>query len=495
MTSSEATVDPALDFDRIELSAFPHARTATPRPKPVTLAQFLDTIEHGRYAKVVEQARTLYAQYKAGQIDKSVYQTFKERRLEAVTMARFHTKRQARYLRMHHGLVVGDADDLDDPDAIRTRLQDDPHVVAMFLSPGGSGLKIIARIPPQDAAGHRRAFHAFADYLGARYGVILDRRGQDVNRLCYISADPHVYRNPAAVPLILPAQTRSQTHRRTGEKPGDALNTTADAVWWQDLLERHGWAVADAEPPDHHVTYWTRPGKDAGVSASLGFHPPNSNEQLWLYVWTDRAAPLSPGWHSPFQAYTLLEHQGDFTAAAQILAQDAAADAQRRTNGAHTKEQSWESPTPLPSLLPDVPTLPEQLLPAPFKRWLCDIAERFQIPLEYVAIPAVIALAAIVGRRCGVRPMRRDDWLVVPNLWGMIVGRPGVLKSPAMEEALRPLKRLATRAREQYEQAKIEAGSHDAVREARRDAIHAHLKQNERRRLPTRTRSLAPGTC
>lgn len=31
---------------------------------------------------------------------------------------------------------------------------------------------------------------------------------------------------------------------------------------------------------------------------------------------------------------------------------------------------------------------------------------------------------------------RGDSWLEVANLWGVIVGRPGSLKSPAMSEAL-----------------------------------------------------------
>src|SRR5262249_54375454 len=43
------------------------------------------------------------------------------------------------------------------------------------------------------------------------------------------------------------------------------------------------------------------------------------------------------------------------------------------------------------------------------------------------------------------------DWYEVPNLWGCIVGRPGVLKSPAMEQALKPLQRLEAQAREAYD--------------------------------------------
>ena len=63
-------------------------------------------------------------------------------------------------------------------------------------------------------------------------------------------------------------------------------------------------------------------------------------------------------------------------------------------------------------------------------------------PLEYVAAALVVVLSGLMGRRLSIRPKRYDDWSVVPNLWGAIVGPPGFLKTPAVEAVLRPLKRL-----------------------------------------------------
>lgn len=98
-----------------------------------------------------------------------------------------------------------------------------------------------------------------------------------------------------------------------------------------------------------------------------------------------------------------------------------------------------------------VPPLPPKLLPKPFRKWVLDISRRVGCPLEYVAVAAIIAAAVLVGRRVAIRPKRRDDWAVVANLWGGAVGRPGELKTPALEEALRPLKRLVKEAEEQYQ--------------------------------------------
>jgi hypothetical protein len=86
------------------------------------------------------------------------------------------------------------------------------------------------------------------------------------------------------------------------------------------------------------------------------------------------------------------------------------------------------------------------LLPDVLRPWVMDIAERMQIPPDYTAAAAIVALGALIGRKLGIYPKRHDDWLVVPNLWGGVVGRPAMLKTPAIAEALKPLNRLVAEA-------------------------------------------------
>lgn len=76
------------------------------------------------------------------------------------------------------------------------------------------------------------------------------------------------------------------------------------------------------------------------------------------------------------------------------------------------------------------------------RRWVMDIAHRMQCPADFPAVAALVALSSLIGARAVIQPKARDDWQVVPNLWGAIVGRPGVKKSPALNEALKPLSRL-----------------------------------------------------
>ena len=47
--------------------------------------------------------------------------------------------------------------------------------------------------------------------------------------------------------------------------------------------------------------------------------------------------------------------------------------------------------------------------------------------------------------------IRDSDWAVVPNLWALAIGRPGVMKSPAISEVLKPLHRLQADERQRWE--------------------------------------------
>jgi len=63
----------------------------------------------------------------------------------------------------------------------------------------------------------------------------------------------------------------------------------------------------------------------------------------------------------------------------------------------------------------------------------------------------MVALGSLLGRKLGVRPKRHDNWLVIPNLWGVVVGRPSTKKTPALSDALFPLRHLEHEAQKQYE--------------------------------------------
>lgn len=111
----------------------------------------------------------------------------------------------------------------------------------------------------------------------------------------------------------------------------------------------------------------------------------------------------------------------------------------------------WPIPAPLPDALPAVEPFDAELLPAALRGWIMDIAHRMQCPPDFPAVGAVVALSSLIGAKAVIQPKARDDWQVVPNLWGCLVGRPGVKKSPALNEALKPLARLQAQELERWQ--------------------------------------------
>lgn len=114
---------------------------------------------------------------------------------------------------------------------------------------------------------------------------------------------------------------------------------------------------------------------------------------------------------------------------------------------------AWPDTVALPDALPPVAPFDAELLPEAVRGWIVDIAERMQCPPDFPAVGVVTALSGLIGARAVVAPKQHDDWRVVPNLWGLIVGRPGVMKSPALGEVLKPLHRLESTEREQWQAA------------------------------------------
>ena len=144
----------------------------------------------------------------------------------------------------------------------------------------------------------------------------------------------------------------------------------------------------------------------------------------------------------------------------------------------------WLKPRPLTDGLSPVAPFDLALLPEAIGPWVADISDRMCCPPDYVGIPAMVALGSLIGRRVGVRPQERTNWLEVPNLWAIIVGRPGMLKSPAMFEALKPLSRLEAKARESNDEDRKEYAARLELykihkEEARKDARKNRLADHK----------------
>lgn len=108
----------------------------------------------------------------------------------------------------------------------------------------------------------------------------------------------------------------------------------------------------------------------------------------------------------------------------------------------------WAVPAPLNDALPPVPPMEAEMLPAELRAWLVDIGGRMNVPLDFLAIPCMVMLAGVVGRKIAVRPEQHTDWSEVGNLWGVTVAPPGAMKTPATRQVFEPICALETEAQE-----------------------------------------------
>ena len=148
------------------------------------------------------------------------------------------------------------------------------------------------------------------------------------------------------------------------------------------------------------------------------------------------------------------------------LAQDAAPAA-----------EDWPELREIKADLPPVPAFEaEVLLPRVLADFVLDEADRMPCSPDYVAAALLVALGSVIGARCAMKPKRRDDWIVPPNLWGGVVGLPSQKKTPAASAAMRFLDRLEVKAAQELEEQKKFHAAEVAAFEAQESAIKSILK-------------------
>lgn len=260
-------------------------------------------ITSGHYAKPVAAVREAYAK---GGKDAAADP---KKRLPGVLFSGTFTRRAASALQTHSGLICADLDELGAAlEPTFELVASDPHTLACFRSPTGTGLKVVMRVDP--AQDHAASFRALEHYMLEHFGLQIDQACKDVSRICFVSHDPEAFVGDDAVPLPYPpAATEfvpSGLNPRSGLEmtPGDDYDARGD---FSALLLAHGWSKAGGGG-------WIRPGKTTGISATFDKVPGR------FYCFSSSVAGFEPNHvYRPWHVYAILEHGGDFSAAAREL--------------------------------------------------------------------------------------------------------------------------------------------------------------------------------
>lgn len=123
-----------------------------------------------------------------------------------------------------------------------------------------------------------------------------------------------------AAPTLTSSRERHTTTPAQPPAPRDAGALTPGDEYeqktsWEDILTPHGWTISSR---DATTTYWTRPGKTMGVSATTG--RAQDRDRLYVFSSSTIFAPETP--YTKFGAYALLNHGGDLSEAARTLARE-----------------------------------------------------------------------------------------------------------------------------------------------------------------------------
>lgn len=149
----------------------------------------LNRIKTGASKDLVEKIRAT--------TDKAKRNEYKAK-LPCVLFSGQFMRRNSEACTQHSGYIILDFDDLmaknqTRPEDFRDNMVEMPWVYAAFISPSGTGVKVLVKIPDNKTA-HKGHFKALENYFSG-IGYQVDPSGKDVSRVCYESYDPDIYIN------------------------------------------------------------------------------------------------------------------------------------------------------------------------------------------------------------------------------------------------------------------------------------------------------------
>ncbi len=100
-----------------------------------------------------------------------------------------------------------------------------------------------------------------------------------------------------------------------------------------------------------------------------------------------------------------------------------------------------------------------------------------QIPPDFSAAALFVVLGSLIGRKLGIYPKQMDNWIVVANLWGAVIARPSLLKSPAIAEVMKPLEQLILESMKEYKAQQSHFEKQNMIIDAQKAALKEKLKQ------------------
>lgn len=162
--------------------------------KHSTIKECIEEIRNGSYKKQIEEIRKINTEKGKEEADK-----LKKNLMAFTASGTFENHRRINDITAYNQCVILDFDDIsaDYLEEAKDRATLAPYTLAAFISPRGTGLKIIVQVNT-DVAEHGLAFRQVADYYAQVLNEEVDPSGKDCSRLCFMSWDPDAWYNDEA---------------------------------------------------------------------------------------------------------------------------------------------------------------------------------------------------------------------------------------------------------------------------------------------------------
>ncbi|MEO8769011.1 MAG: BT4734/BF3469 family protein [Ferruginibacter sp.] len=194
----------------------------------IKIESFLKAIKTGKYKKQIDQLR---------QANTKSQQSDLKKQLPNITSSGTFSKRIDSALINHSTLKQIDFDKDKNPDmdpwAAKKVLSNDKFTFAAFISPTGTGVKLLVRIEPDQ---DKEVYNSLQEYYSTKYKLLLDSSCSNVSRAMFVSMDNDLYENFDSVvfaankdPLKIPLRTISSRTGHDKQKEVELLISKIEA--------------------------------------------------------------------------------------------------------------------------------------------------------------------------------------------------------------------------------------------------------------------------
>ncbi|MBI4929439.1 MAG: PriCT-2 domain-containing protein [Bacteroidetes bacterium] len=157
-------------------------------PKQISIYEALSKVSSGELEKQILAIRECKIKEERDKL---------KRNLPSITVSGTFSKGHAKEnITEHSGLIQIDFDSVENPAKTKEIFRNDVFTFATFISPSGTGVKVIVKVSPEK---HSESFLLLKKFYAEKYGLKLDEKCKDVSRLMFLSHDKNIFVNPNSV--------------------------------------------------------------------------------------------------------------------------------------------------------------------------------------------------------------------------------------------------------------------------------------------------------